>query len=323
MTAPNRPSLDELDEIFRRMCVVRELEEALGRLHKAGRTRGPIHRCDGQEAAGVAATMALEPADVVTTTHRGHAHYVGKGVPLGPLVAEIQGKATGTCGGRAGHMLVADRAVGLLGGCGIVGGALPVAIGQALAFQVRREPRVVFACFGEGAAQIGATHEAMNTAALWKLPVIFFCEHNAYGLTVPAEAQSSVADLSVRGAAYAMPAATIDGNDAVAVFRAVLAAAVRARAGEGPTLLEAKTYRMTGFSTSDVGGYQDPDEMERWRARDPIRRLHDMLEPSLGKDRLDTLAAAARREVEAAVEAAEAAPPPPATDLGTAEYAHA
>ncbi len=312
MTVANRPSLDELLEVLRRMCVVRELEEALGRLHKAGKTRGPIHRCDGQEAAGVAATMALAPADVVTTTHRGHAHYVGKGVPLAPLVAEIQGKATGACGGLAGHMLIADKEAGLLGGCGIVGGALPVAIGQALAFQVRKEPRVVLACFGEGAAQIGACHEAMNVAALWKLPVVFFCEHNGYGLTVPSEVQSSVADLGARAAAYAMPGHTIDGNDAVAVFRNVLAAAQRARTGDGPTLIEAKTYRMTGFSTSDMGGYQPAGEMAAWAERDPLRRLGAELD--LDAARLQTMLEAARAEVTAAVEAALAAPSPTARD---------
>lgn len=312
MTVANRPSPDELLEVLRRMCVVRALEEALGRLHKQGKTRGPIHRCDGQEAAGVAATMALAPADVVTTTHRGHAHYVGKGVPLAPLVAEIQGKAAGSCGGLAGHMLVADKEVGLLGGCGIVGGALPVAIGQALAFQVRKEPRVVLACFGEGAAQIGACHEAMNVAALWRLPVVFYCEHNGYGLTVPSAAQSSVADLGARAAAYAMPGHTIDGNDAVAVFRTVLAAAQRARSGDGPTLIEAKTYRMTGFSTSDMGGYQPAEEMAAWAERDPLRRLGAELD--LDAARLQAMAEAARVEVEAAVEAALAAPIPSAND---------
>jgi TPP-dependent pyruvate/acetoin dehydrogenase alpha subunit len=323
MTLANRPSPEELEEIFRRMCLVRELEEALGRLHQRGLTRGPIHRCDGQEAAGVGATMALAPADVVTSTHRGHAHYVGKGVPLGPLVAEIQGKATGTCGGRAGHMLVADAERGLLGGSGIVGGALPVAIGQALAFQIKREPRVVLACFGEGAAQIGACHEAMNTAALWKLPVVFFLEHNAYGLTVPAEAQSSVADLAVRGRAYAIPAETVDGNDAVAVFRAVLAAAGRARAGDGPSLIEAKTYRMAGFSTSDVGGYQPAEELAAWAERDPLRRLADTLLPTLGADRVNALREAAAMEVRAAVEAALAAEPPDAGTLHAPEFVRA
>ena len=160
----NAPSLDEIAELYRRMKVVRLLEEAIGRLHKEGRTRGPIHRCDGQEAVGIGATAMLEREDVVTSTHRGHAHYVGKGVNTGALMAEIMGRATGTCRGRGGHMLVADRDIGLLGGCGIVGGALPVAVGQALAFQVQKKPNVVVAFYGDG-ADLGLVPS--YTAALW------------------------------------------------------------------------------------------------------------------------------------------------------------
>lgn len=316
----NRPSQAELREMYRRMVVVRRLEEELGRLHKEGRTRGPIHRCDGQEAVGVGATAALEPEDVVTSTHRGHAHYVGKGLAPGPLVAEILGRATGSCGGRAGHMLVADPSIGLLGGCGIVGGLLPVAVGQALAFQIRREPRVVCAFFGDGAAQIGACHEAMNIAARWRLPVIFLCESNGFGLTVPTAEQSSVADLAARAAAYGMPGTMVDGNDVRAVFAAVAEAAARARRGEGPSLVEARTYRLEGFSTSDLGGYQDPAEITAWRARDPIARLRGELLPELGEAALLALEGEAERELGQAIAAALAAPAPPAADLGSPEY---
>lgn len=316
----NRPGLGELREMYRRMVLVRRLEEELGRLHKEGRTRGPIHRCDGQEAVGIGATAALEPEDVVTSTHRGHAHYIGKGLPLGPLVAEILGRATGSCGGRAGHMLVADPAVGLLGGCGIVGGMLPVAVGQALAFQVRGEPRVVCAFLGDGAAQIGAAHEAMNLASLWRLPVIFLVEDNGFGLTVPTAAQSSVTELAVRAAGYGMPGVTVDGNDARAVFAAVAEAAARARRGEGPSLIEARTYRLEGFSTSDLGGYQDPAEIALWRTRDPILRLRAELLPELGESALLALEGEAERELRAAIEAALAAPPPPVEALAAPEY---
>jgi len=309
-TSTNRPSAEELQEIYRRMVTTRRLEEALGRLHKAGKTRGPIHRCDGQEAVGVAACAAMEPTDVAVSTHRGHAHYIGKGVPLEPIMAEILGRGVGACGGKAGHMLIADRERGLLGGCGIVGGALPVAVGQALAFQCRGEERVVIAFFGDGAAQIGACHEAMNVAALWKLPLVFLCEHNEYGLTVPAAEQSSVADLAVRAAGYGMPGRQVDGNDAVAVFQATAEAAARASRGEGPSLIEARTYRATGFSTSDVGGYQSDAEMGAWRAKDPIVRLRSLLAESEAGEKLDAWDAAAEAEVEAAVEAALAAPPP-------------
>jgi pyruvate dehydrogenase E1 component alpha subunit len=316
----NRPALGELREAYRRMVLVRRLEEELGRLHREGRTRGPIHRCDGQEAVGIGATAALEPEDIVTSSHRGHAHYIGKGVPLGPLVAEILGRATGACGGRAGHMLVADPEAGVLGGCGIVGGMLPVAVGQAFAFQVRGEPRMVCAFLGDGAAQIGAAHEAMNLAGLWRLPVVFLIEANGFGLTVPTAAQSAVAELATRAAGYGMPGRTVDGNDVRAVFAAVAEAAARARRGDGPSLIEARTWRLEGFSTSDLGGYQDPAEVAAWRARDPIARLRGELLPELGESALLALEGEAERELGLAIEAALAAPPPPAEALAAPEY---
>jgi acetoin:2,6-dichlorophenolindophenol oxidoreductase subunit alpha len=313
---PNAPSLDEIAELYRRMKVVRLLEEAIGRLHKEGRTRGPIHRCDGQEAVGIGATAMLERADIVTSTHRGHAHYVGKGVNTGALMAEIMGRATGTCRGRGGHMLVADREIGLLGGCGIVGGALPVAVGQALAFQVKKKPNVVVAFYGDGAAQIGACHEALNVAALWKLPVVFVCEHNEYGLTVPAKTQSSVKDLVSRAAGYGIPGDKVDGNDLLAVHAAASTAVQRARRGDGPTLIEAKTYRLLGFSTSDVGGYQPPEEVALWKPRDPLLRTA----AQLGAARVATLDAAATQEVDDAVAFALASPTPDLAELDAGEY---
>ncbi len=317
----NRPSGEELLEIYRRMVLTRRLEEALGRLHKAGKTRGPIHRCDGQEAVGIGACAALEPGDIVTSTHRGHAHHIGKGLGVVPILAEILGRASGACGGKAGHMLIADRGQGLLGGCGIVGGAQPIAIGQALALQCQEKDGVVLTFFGDGAAQIGGCHEAMNLAGLWKLPVIFFCEHNEYGLTVAAEQQSAVPDLASRAAGYAMPGVQIDGNDAQAVFKATASAAARARRGEGPSLIEARTYRATGFSTSDVGGYQSEEELAAWRAKDPILRLRAQLVDAAGEAALEEMERAAAEEVEAAVKTALAAPVPERVER--AEYVDA
>lgn len=229
----NAPSLEQQAEMLKRMRLVRLIEERLRALHADGLIRGPVHCCDGQEAVGIGATAMLDADDIVTSTHRGHAHYVGKGIDLAALLAEVLGRASGACGGRAGHMLVAEPAIGLLGGCGIVGGMLPVAIGQALAFQIRREPRVVVCFFGDGAAQTGACHEAMNTAGLWQLPVVFVCEHNAYGLTVHARDHSSIDDIALRAAGYAMPGVTVDGNDALAVFDGTSDAVARARRGEG------------------------------------------------------------------------------------------
>ncbi len=306
----NGPSVDEQIEIYRKMVVVRRMEEALGALHKQGGTRGPIHRCDGQEAVGVGATAMLRSSDQVTSTHRGHAHYIGKGLDVHRVVAEILGKETGYCRGRAGHMLVASAADGLVGGNAIVGAGIPAATGIALSLQLQGRDDVAMCLFGDGAAQTGICHESMNIAALWKLPVIFLLEHNQYGLTVHHAAQSSVADLSVRAAGYAMPAEIVDGNDSVAVYIAAANAVERARSGGGPTLIEAKTYRLEGFSTSDMGGYQDEAEIALWRARDPLTVARARLAGEIDTEVLDGLEADAAQVVDDAFAAALADPPP-------------
>ncbi len=310
----NSPTIDEQIEMLRRMIAVRHLEERLGELHKAGKTRGPIHRCDGQEAVGIGATAMLDAADLLTSTHRGHAHYVGKGVGLHPIIAEILGRSTGACAGRAGHMLIADAANGLLGGNAIVGGGIPAATGFAVSLQMRNRAdggaRVAMCLFGDGAAQTGICHESMNIAALWKLPVVFVLEHNQYGLTAHHSTQSSVPDLVVRADGYGMPGESVDGNDITAVYRAVATAVDRARRGEGPSLVEAKTYRMVGFSTSDVGGYQSADDLAAWRERDPIVLARRSLAASVSPAQLDAVDAEARAAVDAAVEQALADPLP-------------
>lgn len=306
----NTPSVEELLEIYRKMVVVRRIEEKLGDLHKEGKTRGPLHRCDGQEAVGVGATAMLTPADYVTSTHRGHAHYIGKGLDARKTVAEIFGRETGYCKGRAGHMLVADGEHGLLGGNAIVGACIPAAVGMAQSIQLLKSDRIAMCIFGDGAAQTGICHEAMNIAALWKLPVIFVLEHNEYGLTVHADAQSSIADLSNRAAGYGMPGEKIDGNDAVAVYQTVSSAVERARRGEGPSLIEAKTYRMTGFSTSDMGGYQPEDVMAAWKQKDPIDRAYNELTQNIDRETLDRVRVEAEAEAEGAFDQALADPFP-------------
>lgn len=300
----NAPSVEDHVEMHRRMILTRRIEEKLGELHKAGKTRGPIHRCDGQEAVGIGATAMLTDRDYVTSTHRGHAHYIGKGLDAHRIVAEIFGRETGYCGGRAGHMLVADASKGMIGGNAIVGAGIPAATGMALSIQIQKRKDVAMCIFGDGAAQTGICHESMNMAGLWKLPIIFVLEHNQYGLTVHHSAQSSVADLSLRGNGYGMPGEIVDGNDVVAVYRAVSAAADRARAGDGPSLIEAKTYRLEGFSTSDMGGYQSAEEVAAWKQRDPIRVSYDALLPAIGLHRLGEVDAGARAEAERAFERA-------------------
>lgn len=296
----NGPSIDDHVEMYRRMILVRRMEEQLGVLHKAGKTRGPIHRCDGQEAVGIGATAMLAATDLVTSTHRGHAHYVGKGLDVRGILAEILGRETGYCHGRAGHMLVGSASLGMLGGNAIVGASIPAATGMALAMQVRGTKDVALCFFGDGAAQTGICHESMNIAALWKLPVIFVLEHNQFGLTVHHTVQSPVADLSIRGAGYDIPSAIVDGNDVVAVYQAVSTAVDRARRGLGPSIVEAKTYRLEGFSTSDMGGYQSEEEIAEWRLKDPILRSFDMLKAEVGEDRLKQIDLEATAQVEAA-----------------------
>ncbi len=306
----NSPAPDLHLEMHRRMVLTRLLEERLGDLHKAGKTRGPIHRCDGQEAVGVGAAAVLTDADFITTTHRGHAVYIGKGLEPRRIVAEIFGRQTGYCGGRGGHMLLGDVEHGMLGGNAIVGASIPAAAGMALSIQLRREDRISVAVFGDGAAQTGICHETMNIAALWKLPVVFLLEHNEYGLTVHHSVQSSVPDLHLRAAGYGMPGEQIDGNDVIAVHQAVSRAAQRARRGDGPSLIEARTYRLEGFSTSDMGGYQTPEELAAWRRRDPIPQSREILAETLGATRVADVEAAAAREIEAAFETALADPMP-------------
>lgn len=264
-------------DIYYRMLLTRFLEEGLIKESKKGNTYGPLHLCIGQEAAGVASCAALRPADVVCTTHRGHAHYLGKGIDLRRLCCEIFGKKEGYGKGRAGHMIIWDRETGVLGGSGIVGGGLPIAAGQALAFQMKSLDNIVLACFGDGASNTGAFHESLNMAAKWKLPVLFFCETNQYGLTVHVDDHLSVENVVERSIAYGMEGKSVFGNDFEAVYETVSAAVEKVRVGSGPLLIEAKTYRMTGFSTGDTGGYQRPEEMEDWKDKDPI----DMAEKTL------------------------------------------
>ncbi|HUI60533.1 MAG TPA: thiamine pyrophosphate-dependent dehydrogenase E1 component subunit alpha [Steroidobacteraceae bacterium] len=322
---PARPQPDDVDQellerLYFRMFQVRCLEQELRNRHKLGEFRGAVHCCDGQEAVGVGAAAALRAGDVVTSTHRGHAHYIGSGASIAGVVAEIYGRITGPCRGRAGHMHVADVKAGLLGGNGIVGGGLSLAAGQAWAFKTLKARRVAMCFFGDGAAQTGAFHETLNIASLWKLPVVFVCDHNDYGLTVRASVQSAVADIADRAAAYAMPGVTLDGNDVMQMYETARMAVERARAGEGPTLIEAKTYRTTGFSTSDVGGYQPAEEIEIWKKRDPIARFERDLVAVLGERRLMALQADARQELDEAFTLALEAPYPDKSELFEPEF---
>lgn len=303
---------ETLVRMYKKMKIVRNLEEALLELHSKGLIRGPVHLCIGQEAVGVGACEALKEDDFVTSTHRGHAHYIGKGLDLKKIVAEIMGKKTGYCKGRAGHMLVADIEKGLVGGCGIVGGMVPIATGYALAFKMQGTKRVAVCFFGDGAANQGTFHESLNIASLWKLPIVYICENNQYGLTVPVTKHLSVSDVSMRAAAYGIPGVTIDGNDVLAVYETIREAVERARRGEGPSLIEAKTYRLLGFSTGDKGGYQPEEEIAKWKKKDPIKRYKEYLlkKGILSEEEITKLDIEAKKEVDDAVKYALESPYP-------------
>lgn len=302
-------ALSALRELYRRMVLVRRLEEALGRAHAQGQIKGPLHRCDGQEAVGIGVTYVLRRDDTVMSTHRGHAHYVGKGADLRRLVAEIMGKATGYGLGRAGHMLIGDASRGLLGGNGIVGGSIPIAVGAALAHRNLRTGRVAVAFFGDGAVNSGSFNESLNMAQLWALPVVFVCENNQYGLTVHLRRHLAHTRIVDRAHGYGIPGDEIAGNDVERVVAAASRSVERARAGGGPSLLVADTYRRTGFSTSDVGGYQPAEEAAAWP--DPIQLTGQRLrERGVSEDELLGIDAQTQAQIDDAIRYGQESPQP-------------
>ncbi|KAA3661020.1 MAG: thiamine pyrophosphate-dependent dehydrogenase E1 component subunit alpha [Chloroflexi bacterium] len=272
---------EQLLDFYRQMVKVREFELRAINERRAGLIPGFIHSCVGQEATAVGACAALNQNDVITSTHRGHGHLVAKGGEPKYMMAELAARSTGYCGGKGGSLHMTDFDLGILGANGIVAGGIPMAVGAALAFQMRGESRVAMSFFGDGAVNEGAFHEAANLAGLWKLPIIFFCENNLYGEGTPQDKQAPVKDLSRRAEGYNFPGVIVDGNDVVAVFEATQTAVSRARAGEGPTFIEGKTYRYRGHYEGDPMIYRSPDELKAWREKDPIASFRNRL---LGED---------------------------------------
>lgn len=307
-------SNEELLEMQRRMLRIRLFDERASKMVKRGQIPGTVHTSVGQEAQVVGACMAVRPDDYMTGNHRSHGHPIGKGSALGPLMAELLGKATGICQGKGGSLHLADFAVGSLGESGIVGSSIPIATGAALSSKLLGQQRVALAFFGDGAANQGGLYEAMNLAGIWKLPVVFLCENNQYALSTPAATVTSgrIAD---RAHGFDVPGVRVDnGQDALEVHDAVRAAADRARAGDGPSLVEVMTYRFHEHSeglrlSTD---YRDAAERDAWLARDPIvlfreRLLADGVATAAA---LDALEAEVVAEVEAAASFALESPHP-------------
>jgi TPP-dependent pyruvate/acetoin dehydrogenase alpha subunit len=319
----SRYSKDLLAELFRRMNLVREFELRAIAERRAGLIPGFIHSCVGQEATAVGACMALRPGDMITSTHRGHGHLIGKGGDPRFMMAELAARSAGYCLGRGGSLHISDYNLGILGANGIVGGGIPIAVGAALAFSIRKEGHIALAFFGDGATNEGAFHEAANEAGVWKLPVIFFCENNLYGEGTPQSMQAAVADLATRSISYGFPGVTVDGNDVLAVYEATLMAAERARRGEGPTLIEAKTYRQRGHYEGDPQVYRSIEEIESWKKKDPIpsfrRRLID--EGILDEADLEEIEGSVIEQLDEAVRFATNAAKPEAEDALAGVYA--
>jgi acetoin:2,6-dichlorophenolindophenol oxidoreductase subunit alpha len=296
-------------ESYGRMLLIRLFEQEMHRLFLKGEVHGTTHLAAGQEAIPVGVCPALQPDDYVAGTYRGHGHALAKGTEAEGMVAEMLGRATGTCGGRSGSMNVIDRAHGLVGCYGIVGGSIAAATGAALS--AKRQGRVAAAFFGDGATNQAYFFECVNFAKVLELPVLLVCENNWYGEFTPMEKVTAGADIARRAEPFDVPSRVVDGNDLFAVVDAAREAIDRARAGGGPTLLECQTYRLYGHSKSDPAKYRPPEEVERWKARDPIVIARDRLrEAGLTEDELDAVEQATRRELEHAVDAALAAPYP-------------
>jgi len=320
--------LDELNkavllDLYERMVVIRKYEERIYYLFLEGNMPGTIHQSHGQEASAVGMLYNLSNEDYMTTTHRPAGHSLAKGVTLKKMMAEMYAKSSGCCKGYGGAMHTGDMSVGAVPAIAIVGGGVPLAVGIGLSCKMRRAQNVCVAFFGDGGSNEGAIHESMNGAAIWKLPVIFALENNLYGASTHINSTTCIKDLAERGAAYGIPAEIVDGNDVLAVDDAAKRAIARARRGDGPTLLELKTYRIGGHSRNDARGYRAREEEAEWALKDPIKRLREklILDGTATADELDALEAKVDADIEEAVEYALNEPSPQPTDAFKNVYA--
>src|SRR4029079_4305234 len=326
--AGERPELAALDTgtlraALTRMHLIRRFEETAEASYMRGLIHGTMHLSIGQEASAVGSILPLRHDDYILSTHRGHGHCLAKGADPARMLAEFVGKENGYCHGRGGSMHIADVEGGNLGANGIVGGGLPIARGVGMSIKMQKQDRVCMVFFGDGAANEGAFHEALNMASIWKLPVVFVCENNKYGMSMDIALAMAVPNVADRASAYAMPGVAADGNALPAVAAAAGQAIARARAGDGPSLLECKTYRLRGHSKSDRNLYRSKEEIDTWRKRDPIRLLEAELTEH-GRFDAPELAAiekAASSEIEAALEFAKWSPDPDPSQLTRDVYA--
>jgi pyruvate dehydrogenase E1 component alpha subunit len=308
-------SKEEALQLLRVMYAIRAFELRMQAIFRkrteAGQSVGALHSCEGQEAVAAGVGACLRRDDYQFSTHRGHGHAIAKGLDLKRMAAEMLGKATGCSRGRGGSMHLFDLEIGLMGGNGIVGGGLPLALGTAFSARYRGTDQVTVCYFGEGAASQGAAHESINAAAVHQLPIVYVCENNLYAATTHVRQNCPVENIADRAAAYGIPGRVIDGNDVLAVRRAVAEAVARARQGGGPTLLECKTYRHRPHCMV-IPEHRPAEERNAWKGRDPIRRFEEQLcgENAAARDELERLAADVERELAEAIDFAERSPDP-------------
>ena len=300
-------------EMFRKMEEIRRMDLKIAQLVKKGKVPGMTHFSVGEEAANVGAMLALNDDDLLTSNHRGHGQAIAKGIDLNGMMAEILGKYTGTCKGKGGSMHIADLDAGNLGANGIVGGGMGIAVGAALTQQMHKTGKIVVCFFGDGATNEGSFHETLNMAAIWNLPVIFYCINNGYGISTPISSVMRTKHVYERAAAYGVPGVFIeDGNDLLAVRETMDKVIKDVRAGKGPVLVEAISYRWYGHSTSDPGKYRTKEEVDEWKKKDPILKFRNyLLEKKLAKaEELDAIEAASHKAIDAAVEYGRKGPEP-------------
>jgi TPP-dependent pyruvate/acetoin dehydrogenase alpha subunit len=305
-------SREKLQEMYRAMLLTRKFEEKVAYFFSMGKVHGTTHLYAGEEATASGVCCALEAEDLITSTHRGHGHCISKGIDLNRMMAELLGKETGYCKGKGGSMHIADLSRGNLGANGVVGGGHAISVGAALTTRMKKIDRIVVCFFGDGAANEGSFHESVNLASIWKLPVLFVCENNQYGMSTPFTYHMNIGDISARAAAYGIPGKTIDGNDAVLIYEETRKAREYVKEN-GPMLLVCNTYRYMGHSKSDANVYRTKEEIKAWKEKDPIRRLGEYLAANglFTQEEIGRMDADTTREMEEAVKFAEESPYPP------------
>lgn len=315
-------SVEDKLEMYRKMYLIRTFEERAEELYMEGKIWGTFHLYVGEEAVAVGACSALRVDDYITSTHRGHGHCIAKGADVRRMMAELFAKDTGYSHGLGGSMHIADVEKGNLGATGIVGSGIPIAVGAALGCKLQRNDRVVLCFFGDGAANTGAFHESVNMAAAFRLPVVFVCENNMYAMSFSVKKAFALTDISERALGYGIPGVGVDGNNVLEMYEATKVAVERARRGEGPTFLEARTYRWKGHSKSDAQVYRTKEEVREWKEKCPIKLLgRELEEEGVKEAELENIRKKVEAEIEEAVEFALKSPEPTLEEARRMVYA--